>query len=123
MTPKTNPTMPPMVAPILPIEAIREAVRAEMAVMHNAAIETASKAAAAAVAQARISSVTALFSMVAYVLSVRLSLFLVLGGGFALAVMAMQRQTYESAAVLVAYAVLLCIPVVWLETKKGSPPS
>ena len=48
------------------------------------------------------------------VLAIRLLLLLTLAGGFTLAVMAMQAQTNLALAVMIAYAVLVILPMVYL---------
>jgi hypothetical protein len=62
----------------------------------------------------------AAFRAIALVLAVRLLLLLALMGGFSLAVMSMLWQTPVGVAIVVAYAVLLMLPLVWLETKKAA---
>ena len=74
--------------------------------------------------QAEVAKVTAaavrasgvgVFHAVATLLAVRLLLMLSLIGGFALAFLALRTGTYQAGGVLVAYAVLIVIPLVWLE--------
>jgi len=48
---------------------------------------------------------------------VRLLLLLAILGGFVIAVMALRDGGYQAAGVLVAYAVLILIPLVWLESR------
>ena len=52
--------------------------------------------------------------------AVRLWLLLALVGAFVLAVMAMQAQTIPALAVMVAYAVLVLIPMVYLQARPVS---
>ena len=54
---------------------------------------------------------------IASILAVRLLLLLALVGGFVVAVMALRDGGYQAAGVLVAYAVLIVIPMVWLESR------
>lgn len=51
------------------------------------------------------------------ILAVRLLLLLAIVGGFVLAVMALTGGTYQAAGVLIAYAVLIVLPLVWLESR------
>jgi len=60
-------------------------------------------------------SAAGVFHAVASLLAVRFLLLLALIGGFALAFMALRAGTYEAAAVMVGYAVLIVIPLIWLE--------
>jgi hypothetical protein len=48
---------------------------------------------------------------------VRLLLLLAILGGFVIAVMALRDGGNQAAGVLVAYAVLILIPLVWLESR------
>lgn len=52
---------------------------------------------------------------VAFVLSARLLLLLALLGAFVLGLLAMTSQTYVSVGILVAWALLVIFPLVWLE--------
>lgn len=61
-----------------------------------------------------------MFTVLAAIISVRLALFLTLGGAFALAVMAMRNQSIIGIGVLVAYASLTIAPLCWLELR-GKP--
>src|ERR1700744_3575849 len=99
----------------LPIDAIREAVRAEMSVAHQVATETAIRAAASSVAAARLTATQGVLHAVAALLAVRMLLLLALCGGFILALMAVRNGGYQAAGVLVAYSVLIVLPLVWLE--------
>lgn len=111
--------LPPPATVAFPTEelltAVRATVRAEMAVAHQAVQQTAMHAAAAQFVHAKVSGVQATWHAISVLLAVRLMLMLALLGGFALAVMAMVRGTYEAGGVLVAYAVLVLIPLIWLE--------
>ena len=49
------------------------------------------------------------------VLAVRLALMLALVGGFVLAVMAIGSPAVQALFVLIAYGVLIMLPVIWLE--------
>jgi len=55
------------------------------------------------------------FRAIAFALSARLLILLSLVGAFTLALMAMQAQTNASLYVLIAYAVLVILPLIWLE--------
>jgi hypothetical protein len=63
----------------------------------------------------RPSPVLAALKVIARILAVRLILLLSVLGGFVLGVMAMLAQTWPSLAILVAYALLTVLPMVWLE--------
>lgn len=106
---------PPTAGPQPPIEAIREAVRAEVGGIAHAAQQVAVNAAAQAVAGAQVAAARNVFSAIAMLLAVRVLLLLALVGGFVIAVMALERGTYEADGVLVAYACLFILPLVWLE--------
>jgi len=54
---------------------------------------------------------------IASILAVRLLLLLAILGGFVIAVMALRDGGNQAAGVLVAYAVLILIPLVWLESR------
>lgn len=70
----------------------------------------------AAAAAVRGSAIGA-FQAVAAMLAVRLLLILALFGAFALAWAALQLGTQQAVVVLVAYAVLVMIPLVYLEVR------
>lgn len=53
----------------------------------------------------------------AAVLATRLILLIAMLGAFTLAVMALQANSWIGFAILIAYAVLILIPIVYLETK------
>lgn len=53
----------------------------------------------------------------AAVFATRLILMTALVGAFVLAIMAVQSGSWLSLGVLVAYAILIVIPLVWLETR------
>ena len=59
----------------------------------------------------------AMLQAIALILAIRFFLFLTLVGGFTLALLAMSAQTTMSVVVLVSYALLVLLPVVYLETK------
>lgn len=113
LAPKASPVA--LTAPSMPLEAIREAVRAEMAALSSAAGDHAARAAVAAVATAQSAATRGVIHALATLLAVRLMLMLALTGGFVLAVMALRVGTYQAGGVLVAYAVLILIPLIWLE--------
>ena len=52
-------------------------------------------------------------------LSARALLLLAILGGFALALIAVQTPSWPRLAIVVAYAVLVVLPIVWLEAKRG----
>ena len=60
----------------------------------------------------------AAFKSAGYILSARALLLLSLLGAFVLAVMAMVWQTLPALEVLIAYAMLALLPVVYLETRR-----
>ena len=103
----------------LPIDAIREAVRAEFAAalenVQSVAISAAMRASAEGVAAAKMAGYANSIHAVTTLLAVRLLLLLALLGGFALAVMALLNGGYQAAGVMVAYAVLVLIPLIYLE--------
>jgi hypothetical protein len=104
-----------MAGPQPPIEAIREAVRAEVAGIAHAAQQVALHAAAQAVAGAHVAAGSKVFGAIAALLAVRLLLLLALLGGFVIAVMALREGTYQADGVLAGYACLFILPLVWLE--------
>ncbi len=63
----------------------------------------------------RPSPVLAALRVIARILAVRLILLLSVVGGFVLGVMAMLAQSWPGLAILVAYALLTVLPMVWLE--------
>jgi hypothetical protein len=103
----TTPKVPPAIIPQLPIDAIREAVRAEMAAVPTIAANAA--------IQAQVAAANKVFSAIAMLLAVRLLLLLALLGGFVIAVMAIRDGGYQAAGILVAYATLFILPLTWLE--------
>lgn len=110
--------------PAPPIEAIRQAVRAEMEVVHQTVTDAAIRTAASAVVDAQMAATRGVLIAITSLLAVRLVLLLALLGAFVLAVMALRIGTYQADGVLVAYAVLVVIPFVWRDrhTRIGSPP-
>lgn len=54
---------------------------------------------------------------IASILAVRLILLLALIGGFVVAVMALRDGGYQASGILAGYAVLIVIPMVWLEAR------
>lgn len=70
---------------------------------------------------ARPSPVLAALKVIARILAVRLILLLSVLGGFVLGVMAMLAQSWPGLAILIAYAFLTVLPLVWLEV--GQRPS
>lgn len=119
LPPKALPAPPMVPAAALPLDAIREAVRAEMNValagVQQVATETALRAAAAGVAGAKLAGAAGALRAVAQLLAVRGLLFLALCGGFGLAWRALDIGTYQAGGVVIAYAILILIPLIWLE--------
>ena len=62
-------------------------------------------------------AILAVMQTLALILAVRFFLFLSLVGGFVLALLATQSQTSMGLIVMVAYCVLIVLPMVWLETR------
>jgi hypothetical protein len=62
--------------------------------------------------------VLAAFTALGYALSARSLLLLALIGGFVLALLAIGAQTQATLFVLVAYCILLVLPIVYLEVRK-----
>ena len=58
------------------------------------------------------------FQGLGYALSARSLLLLSIIGAFVLAVMSLQRETQASLWVLIAYGVLVVLPIVWLEIRR-----
>ena len=87
-----------------------------VALVNNAVTEQATRAVRGAA--------IGVFQAVATILAVRLLLLLALIGGFLLAWQALQLNSPQAVAVLIAYAVLIMIPLVYLERapKKGPTP-
>lgn len=106
---------PPTVGPQPPIEAIREAVRAEVGGIAHAAQQVAVNAAAQAVAGAQVAAARNVFSAIAMLLAVRVLLLLALVGGFVIAVMALRDGSYPAIGILVVYQLLTIVPFVILE--------
>lgn len=97
------------------MDQIREAIREELDGIATSLTEKAMRAGAISVVEAERAARHGVLSAVATLLAVRLLLLLALLGGFALAFMALQHGTYEAGGVLVAYAVLIVIPLIYLE--------
>jgi len=66
-------------------------------------------------------AMVSVFSALAFALSARLLLLLALAGAFVLALMAMQSQSYQSIGILIAYALLIVGPMVYLEARGNRP--
>lgn len=60
-------------------------------------------------------AVIAMLSAASRMLAVRLILLLALIGGFVLAIMAVPSTNLQSLWVLIAYGMLVMLPIVWLE--------
>lgn len=67
-----------------------------------------------------LATVVGVFAALGYALSARALLLLALVGGFVLSVMAMNAQTQATLFVLVAYALLIVLPIVALEIRRRS---
>jgi DNA-binding XRE family transcriptional regulator len=123
--------LPAKTAPLpatLPIDAIREAVRAECEPLRQGfervcAEVVAQRQSIGAIHSGRYGASLAVFHAIASLLAVRLMLLLALMGGFALAWRALDIGTPQAGAVVVAYAVLLLLPLVWLERAPRPRPA
>lgn len=93
---------------------VAEIARMEQSISIQISNELAEKVGAATQSAVRGASIGAL-QAVASLLAVRLLLLMALLGGFVVALMVLRLGTYQADAVLVAYAVLIVIPLVWLE--------
>ncbi|HEX9158788.1 MAG TPA: hypothetical protein VF835_01065 [Rhizomicrobium sp.] len=96
-------------------------MRAELAVIHTLAANTAAEAAARTVTETRLRASRVVMETIFGMLAVRLLLLLALAGGFVLALFALLNGSYQAGGVLVAYSVLILIPLVVLE--RSSKPS
>ena len=85
---------------------MRQAIREELAAIRAETITAAAEAAAGA----KTGATFAVFQAVASLLAVRLLLLLAVVFGFILALMALRAETYQSAGIVVGYAVLIVIP-------------
>jgi hypothetical protein len=140
-----KPAPQPVSFPIEPLQAtIRETVRAEVAaalgdvhqvvagavqaqaramlesasaVAHDASVE----AVAAAMVGAKLAAHRGVLHAIASLLVIRLLLLMALLGGLLLAWRALDAGTYQSGAVLVAYAILIVLPLVALEWSPRRP--
>ena len=84
----------------------------------QAVAQVAQQVAQAAVREALNASGTSVIGAlhaIGILLAVRFILLLSLCGAFALAVMAMQSQTYQAIGILVSFVALTVIPLVWLD--------
>lgn len=86
-----------------------------MHVQAEALTRLAAHAAAEAVTVARLRATRVVFEAIMAMLAVRLLLLLALIGGFALAVLALLNGSYQAGGVLVAYCILVVVPLVALE--------
>lgn len=102
----------------LPIDAVRAAVRAEM----ETAMQTLARDTAGAYAGAREASLHAVLRSIATLLAVRFLLMLALIGGFVIAIMALRDGSYQADGILIAYACLIVIPIIWLERQPRQGP-
>lgn len=55
------------------------------------------------------------FHAIGMLIAVRLLLLFAMSGGFTLAIMAMQDQSYHGLFVFIAYSLLAVLPIVWLD--------
>lgn len=94
-------------------------VRAALSQIAQAATQHAAQAAAAATRGAATGVLLAVGAMLAQ----RLLLLAALVGGFVLAIVALQIGSYQALGVLIAYAVLIMIPLVWLERASRPAPT
>ncbi len=69
-------------------------------------------------ASPQMSVILTAFQGLGYALSARSLLLLSIIGAFVLAVMSLQRETQASLWVLIAYGVLVVLPIVWLEIRR-----
>jgi hypothetical protein len=92
-----------------------------MQTVHHTASLAAAQEAATAVVSARTAAVTGTLHAIAALLAIRKLLLLALVGGFAVTVMALRLGTYQALGGLVAYAVLILIPIVYLERTQRAP--
>jgi uncharacterized RDD family membrane protein YckC len=99
--------------PGIDLNALAAAVVARID-LNPIASQAAAAASAAAEAAVRGSSI-GVFRAIASLLAVRVLLLLALVGGFALSWQALQLNSPQAVAVLIAYAVLVMIPLVLLE--------
>lgn len=66
-------------------------------------------------------AILSVFAALGFALSARLLLLLAIIGAFVLAMMAMQNTSYQTIGIFVAYALLVIVPLVYLETKGKRP--
>lgn len=95
--------------PVEYLTAIREDIRA----LHEA-MQTAPAAVSTVGADVRAAAL-GVFQAIATLLAVRALLLLALAGAFVVAMLALRAGTWQADGVLVGYAVLILIPLVWLE--------
>lgn len=98
-------------APLPDLSATLEAHRQQL-LQQTAQIAT--QAVNAAISASN-TTVVGTFQAIATILAVRFILLLAVVGGFILAVMAMQSQTTQSIGLLISYATLTVLPLVWLD--------
>ena len=63
-----------------------------------------------------------MFTVLSRIIAVRFLLFLSLAGAFVLALQAMDRETIPAISVLIAYALLVLAPMVFLEVRGKAGP-
>jgi len=96
-------------------DAVDSGIREAMGNVQAVAIDAGLRAAAEGIAGAKLASATNIFGVVASLLAVRVLLLLSLLGGVTLAVLAERDGGYQAVGVLVSYAVLIVIPLIYLE--------
>ena len=112
LQPKSEPAMTAPAEPQIDVRAVLSQIA-------QAATQHAAQAAAAATKGAATGVLLAVGAMLAQ----RLLLLAALVGGFVLAIVALQIGSYQALGVLIAYAVLIMIPLVWLErASRPTPP-
>ncbi len=84
----------------------------------NSAVAAQQKAAQASVAASVTGAALGVLQAISIVLAVRLLLLLTLAGGFFLAVLAMDHQTAISVFVLMAYSILVILPIAAIEHER-----
>lgn len=104
-------------------QRLAQALETELVKHGNVMHQIAAKAAADAVCSAHFSAVAHTWRAVAGLLAVRYLLALSMVGGFSLALLALMIGTWQAAGAVLAYAVLIFLPLVYLETRprEGRP--
>jgi hypothetical protein len=92
-------------------DEVRAAVKAELAAIQYSSIQTAASAAAGA----RIAGAMGAFQAIASLLATKFILLISVVGGLAVALLALHIGTFQADALVAAYALLIVMPLVWLE--------